>query len=395
MCHVVSSSSPRHAVPSLEPLELVTGTVFGGRRSPPPIEVTPPPAGGVREVLELLIADALVQPPCLVAFSGGRDSSAILAVAAHVAAKQGLEPPIPVTLRYERHPRTQEAEWQELVVRHLRLEDWTILPIDWELDATGEIAGRALRRFGVYWPPNAHAMVPMLEAAQGGSLLTGNGGDEVLSAWGGRRDASIRAGRGLPAWGEYRKAAVALLPYPVRVAVWERRHRVELPWLQPKAAREFRRASAKRTATHFARWSDALDAFLESRYLELALGIYEAFARDAGTALHQPFLNHHFVRAAARSTSRFGPTSRTSSMTTYFGDLLPKEALRRSTKATFTEVLFGPHSQAFAAEWEGEGLDHALVDPHELRRAWLHPERPDFRSFTPLQAAWLTQAAQE
>src|SRR5687768_13796753 len=53
-----------------------------------------------REALEQAVLVGLMRPPCVVSFSGGRDSSAVLAIAAHVARREGLPLPIPVSLRF-------------------------------------------------------------------------------------------------------------------------------------------------------------------------------------------------------------------------------------------------------------------------------------------------------
>src|SRR5215212_1324990 len=51
------------------------------------------------EALEEAVLPALTQPPCLVSFSGGRDSSSVLAAATRAARREGLPAPVPVTLR--------------------------------------------------------------------------------------------------------------------------------------------------------------------------------------------------------------------------------------------------------------------------------------------------------
>ncbi|MGH3092626.1 MAG: hypothetical protein ACRDOG_09935, partial [Gaiellaceae bacterium] len=70
----------------LSPLEIAAGVVFGSerRRSLPRTRRSP------RHSLEDAVRPALLRPPCAVSFSGGRDSSLVLAVAAHVARSDGL-----------------------------------------------------------------------------------------------------------------------------------------------------------------------------------------------------------------------------------------------------------------------------------------------------------------
>ncbi len=126
------------------------------------------------EALERRILPALERPPCLVSFSGGRDSSAVLAVAARLARRNGLPAPVPATLRFRGAERSAEDEWQEHVVAHVEVADWVRIEAEHELDCLGPVATQALRRHGLLWPPNAHFHVPLLQAAGGGSLLTGS-----------------------------------------------------------------------------------------------------------------------------------------------------------------------------------------------------------------------------
>jgi asparagine synthase (glutamine-hydrolysing) len=105
----------------LTPLEISSGFVVPTRR---PSHALPPVPGSVRAAFEAALLPALRRAPCLVSFSGGRDSSAVLAVAAHVARREGLPLPIPATIHFPHAGGTQETEWQEQVIGHLGLEDW-------------------------------------------------------------------------------------------------------------------------------------------------------------------------------------------------------------------------------------------------------------------------------
>ena len=69
-------------------------------------------------------------------------------------------------------------------------------------------------------------------------------------------------------------------------------------------------------------------------------------------------------------------------------DLLPDAVMARTTKATFGEAYMGAHTQAFVAEWDGNGLDDDLVDTAELRRLWRAGSAPALTAAA-LQAAWL------
>ena len=162
----------------LDPLEIHSGIVLGPQRNgtmldPPEVREHP------REVLEAILLEALSSPPCTVLFSGGRDSSVMLAAAVDVARRHGLPEPVPLTMRSQ-HPATWETEWQEMTIRHLGIEDWRRVEASTELDALGEIATETIRRFGVYWPSNAHSLRFFARAAVDGTLITGGGGDELL-----------------------------------------------------------------------------------------------------------------------------------------------------------------------------------------------------------------------
>jgi len=364
--------------------------VFGPRRSPLAADTGAEETGPreALEALEALVLPALLRPPCLVAFSGGRDSSALLAAAATIARRHGLDPPVPVTLRFGGDSRTEEEGWQDLTIRHLALAEWLRLDLTTELDALGSIGSSLLERHGEYWPPLAHSSVPMLEAAAGGALLTGNGGDELLSAWDLRRNWLLRHGRVVPKRADAKALVLFSLPVRLRREIWRRRLPLRLGWLTPEADEELQRLWAAQSATRDASWSDYVDRVLGSRYFELGRAVFAMLADDAGVLLVEPFLEPAFARAVARTAPAEGFAGRTEALERLFGDLLPAETLRRTTKASFTTVAWGPAARAFAAAWDGSGLDAGLVDADALRSEWLG-DRPDFRSLTPLQCAWL------
>jgi len=85
-------------------------------------------------------------------FSEGRDSSLLLAVAADLAEREGLAPPVAVTFRYFGDPAADEAAWQELVVAHLHRSDlqfdWVRRAIATELDNVGPLMALVLRAHG-------------------------------------------------------------------------------------------------------------------------------------------------------------------------------------------------------------------------------------------------------
>ncbi len=175
--------------------------------------------------LEAAILPALTRPPCLVSFSGGMDSSFVLSVATRLARQQGLPDPVPVTWRFIGAPRALESDWQDTVVADLKIDDRHILTADDDLDLIGPVARRTLTRYGVRYPVNSHLHVPLVEMASGGSLLTGWGGDQVLTGW--RPEPRPKL------------SGVLRAKVPDRLVAVARQHRDDpFPWLHRSVSRE-------------------------------------------------------------------------------------------------------------------------------------------------------------
>ncbi|MGH3997694.1 MAG: asparagine synthase-related protein, partial [Pseudonocardiaceae bacterium] len=160
----------------MEPLEIAVGWVHGYDLKPLP----PGPHAAPCQVLDQILRRYLTRSPCLVAFSGGRDSSVVLAAAVATARREGLPLPIPITLTYPRAPDTDEASWQRQVLDHLGITERVVLVVHDEHDAVGPIATPLLLRHGVMSPPNVAPTWRMMDRARGGAVLTGEGGDEVF-----------------------------------------------------------------------------------------------------------------------------------------------------------------------------------------------------------------------
>ncbi len=367
------------------PLEVACGLALG---PDPQASALPAPTGRhPRASIEDAVRRALERPPCLVSFSGGRDSSAVLATAVAVAHREGLALPIPVTYRFAGAPGSDEAVWQEQVVTHLRLADWERLPITSELDSVGPVAQAVLQRHGLVWPFNAHFHAPLLARAVGGSLLTGIGGDELLGPqqWSAPR-ATLR-GRRRPTPARIRAVALALSPRPVRRRKLPRHRKPGWPWLQPEASRAVDRQMDEWRAAAPLRWNRAVDRWWRSRYHTMLSASIAALATDAGTQVVHPFLDEAAVATAVRRFGARGPLDRSSAMRELFGDVLPEGVLTRSSKAHFDEAFFSDHSRAFVNEWRGAGVDASLVNPERLVEEW-QADQPDPRSFLLIQAAW-------
>lgn len=324
-----------------------------------------------RRALEAAVLPALLRPPCAVAFSGGRDSSAVLAVAAHVARREGLPPPVPVSLVFPGASASAESDWQELVVRHLRLADRVQLTFADELDSVGPYADRVLRQHGLLFPHNAHLLLPVLDAAPGGALLTGVGGDEVLLPATHVRVNRLLAGQVRPRPRDALALAAAHGPRSLRVRRLARRHRYDLPWLRPGARRQLTRMRAELLADEEVAWDRwLLRSWWTNRSRVLAAETVSRLAEDHGSLAVQPLQDPGFLRAVGAEAGSAGFASRTRAMRALFGDLLPAEVVARRDKATFNQVFWGAASRRLVADWDGGGVDHDLVDPEALRTTW-------------------------
>ena len=372
----------------LTTLESVVGLPLGGKA-----RSAPAPARARRDPLAALAAaveSTLDQGPPAVAFSGGRDSSLLLAVAADVCKRAGLEPPLPITLCLpDSFPEADEREWQERVLGHLGIPHWRRIPISSELDLIGPYARRHLLRDGLLFPANAHSVVPMLEAAGRRCLIVGLGGDELLSPQQWWPVHELLGRRRRPARRDVIRLAASAVPRPLRGLA--RPSSIDdmqvLTWLRPDARAELDRAIRRRLEEPV-RWGSAVRHLAARRDVVLPLRAMQRLASASGHTACAPFLDERFVSALARAGGASGWGTRTSVMNALACDLLPAEVIRRRDKAGFNRVFFGEESHAFAAAWSGRGVDATLVDPEALRSEWLS-EAPDFRTALLLQAAWL------
>ena len=370
--------------PRLHPLEVASGDVIGPRESPTP--EWPPRLPSPVDALRAAVLPALERSPCVVSFSGGRDSSAILALATAAAREEGLPVPIPVTLRFPDHPRSHEEEWQEAVVRHLGLDAWQRVDLRDEVGVLGDRAQDLLMRIGLYWPVNLQFLLPMVEAAKGGSVLTGNGGDETFQHYDTRSELLVDLLR-RPSTRKIREHGPRMLPAPVFRFLNMRRGAYRPSWLRPGAQREIAQRWAELDPEGCTPFARAIERFLGGRYFEIVS------AAPVVGAMHDvevvsPFLDPKFLMALTETLPATGFASRSAGMTDLFGGLLPGEVLRRSTKAVFSEVFWDEQARLFAQDCEAESLDDEFVDGAKLVELWRRP-MPPVKSLGLLQREWL------
>jgi hypothetical protein len=366
-------------------IELATGLVVG-------VDVTRVPLGPRRVapaelpgILEQALVPALQRAPCVVAFSGGRDSAGVLAAATRAARRHGLPLPIPASYRFAGVEDVDESAWQDSVVRHLELEDWVRVEVTDELDLVGPVARPLLRRFGPPWPPNSHFGGLLVPHARGGTFVTGVGGDELFEP-GGHLVAQLLVGRRRPHRRDLRSVVAALAPRALRV--WRARGRVAaLPWLTPDAAAAHERARAQESVQPLWWGRSVTDDWWRARHRLATCASIAAACGDDVTVEH-PFMDPAFLSAVAGALWRAGFPSRAAAMDLLFGDALPRAVRQRSSKAAFFGPFVNRHSRAFIRSWDGTGVDETLVNVRTLRACW-DESRVDARSYALLQSAWL------
>ncbi|NNE11584.1 MAG: asparagine synthase [Ilumatobacter sp.] len=374
----------------MSPLEVAWGFLPGVAGALPAAEGPPLTP---RAALEAAVLPALRREPCGVAFSGGRDSSLVLAVAVHVARQHGLHEPIPVTRVFPGVADADESDWQRLVIEHLGLRQWERIELHDEVDILGPLARRHLLEHGLVWPAALVSAGPLYERLQGGTLLDGEGGDEVLGieahrlAW----IASLRLHPRPLRWWRIKAALSSLAPAPLRTPLLRRRQADHpRPWLRPPAAAALDEQIVRdlvETPLSFAA-SVRMAPMRRSQFF--GDQSRRAHAHGYGVELESPLLRPEFVHAIARFGGLTGPGDRTAVLQRIAGDLLPDAVISRTTKASFNHAYIGRHSIEFAQRWDGSGVDPEIVDVEQLRRAWLGTQ-PPAPTGPLLQQAWLSQ----
>lgn len=368
------------------PFEVAAGWMHGMS----PATVLPATSTRPRAALDQAILPSLVNGPCFVSFSGGRDSSAVLAAATALARREGLPEPIPVTSIYVGDAGADESEWQRLVIDHLGLSEWLRIELSSDqADLLGETARGAVGERGVLWPPALQTQGAVFRHLRGGVMLTGEGGDATL---GSRRVTPLtllrrgrRPNRQLLAW-----AGHALAPRPLRGELRYREYRSASfrPWLRPEFQREHHRRLAEEDASEPLRYDTATWWILRKRMWTVMSHNQVVAAAEFGVRTSDPLLDPEFLAALAHLGGRWGFAGRTATMKALFADVLPAAVLSRTSKAHFNTAYSGAATREFAATWDGAGVDDSLVDVERLREAWLS-DTPTMSAALLLHSAWL------
>ncbi len=341
---------------------------------------------GARATLEAILLDALATAPCHVLFSGGRDSSALLALAVHLARRHGLPEPVPVTVRHPAAPESDETAWQELVLDHLDLREHLVLEFDGQQRLLGEVATAALRRHGPQWPEAVQLHGAVYRHLDPGVVISGEGGDAILD---GQRMGAVRDALVLtrPRRRHLRHGLHAARPNVLRRRVVRAQSASISPsWLRPAAAAEYLRRVTTLSQEPL-RWDRATREALRSRPMAVAMANFDAGIAEYGSRPVTPFADVRFADALAAEAGPLGWGDRTAIFRRLFHDVLPDRVLSRRSKASFNSTRWGPEERAFARGWDGTGLDPDWVDPAALRAEWLE-EDPHPAADYLLHVAW-------
>ncbi len=320
-----------------------------------------------------------------VLFSGGRDSSAILALAVTIARRVGAPDPIPVTVVHPDAPFSDESDWQDLVLEHLNVRERIVLEFRGEQSLLSDTARSGLTAHGLLWPPALQLHGAIYTNLAPGVVLSGEGGDLVIE---GRRitplveaisnawlRTSLREGVALARRDSARPdLASALL--------------AASPWLTP-AGRQRLPEVIHATAEPLA-WNRALRVLVDARPASIARANFSAVMRSHGHIPISPFDDERFFLSLEHAGGVLGFGRRTQMMRALFHDLLPDAILSRTTKAAFNETRWLEPEREFARSWTGDGVDHELIDGERLRDEWLS-ETPSTHSAINLHASWLAQ----
>jgi asparagine synthase (glutamine-hydrolysing) len=303
-----------------------------------------------------VLRPALTRPPCLVSFSGGMDSSFLLAAAVRTARRDGLPDPVPITWRFTRAPAADESERQDAVVAALGLSEHIVLAAGDDLDLLGPVATDFLTTYGLRTPCNLHLHQPLMAAAGGGSLLTGAGGDQVLGGHAGGRPT-------------LRRRVLRVLP-PSVLAPVARRRDDRFPWLVAGASR---RQTARWLADLRGRPASGLPRMRyesTTRFLAIATATFGEMARQHDALVGHPFLDAGVQAAFAGLLARRPGLRRQELLAAASAGQLPAVITALHPKARFHQVFVRPTTAAFIRRPPDPDLLPAGVDPAALHRFW-------------------------
>lgn len=373
----------------LTPLDLACGMPLGTRQVDLP---PPPPHATLERAIELLCELVFSDDRRVYSiFTGGRESSAHLAVGTGFARRRGYADPIPLTLRHPALDSAAHIENQERVVGHLRLQDWAIVEVSDDLDLIGPAAARVLLGAGLVWPPHLHTLLPLFERSRDGVLNIASGLVDFFAFWRWAPLASVLAGHRRPTPRDVGLFLTTLVPASARARIARRRGiPPPMPWLRPDAERRVLSMLTGRQAHVPLRFDQAALTQVTHRCGSVGLASIDALAALTGATVAQSAASLDLIGTFARAGGWHGFGSQADMLDRIAGHMLPEGALEPRRSPDPSGVYFGERSRGFAAAWSGDGLDPTIIDPVALRKEWLS-DQPDWRSAGLLQYAWLIQ----
>ncbi len=333
--------------------------------------------GSLWDALCVEIESSLDDRPVYVEFSGGCDSSVVLAAAAAVCRRVGHADPVPVTFRFPEYPETDESSFQDTVVEALGLTAWQCFESP-DMELLGGPSRAAQRSLGVAWPPQVFTRAAIWSELEPGVLLTGEGGDEVLgpplfnplrsvASAARRRDAAAAAQAArLAVMGSSQRARLIVSGNPLG---WE------VPWLSPELRQEVFALAAHEAAqepirrTSWARW------YLRAPSVHRMESNLRWFGASFGLDVRCPLMAPAVVWAAVDVVPPYRRRTRTQLLHAAFADTVPGVVRSRTSKIHLTRPFFGGSTKAFAAHWDGSGLPPG-IDAEWLRHEWLTSDEP-------------------
>jgi len=370
----------------LSPIESAIDDGIGEDLWEPPLPIIPSALSPL-EALEDAVLPALRRPPCLVMFSGGRDSSLVLAVAARAARSADLPLPIAITQVFPDYAETHERQWQEIALRHLRLAEHQRQVFGGELNLLGPVVRESIRRHGLIAPSGSHLIVPTLIEARGGSMLTGMEGDGLFNGGSFAQARAVLRRRARPTRRIPLTFARALAPQRLRRWVAFRRAALRPPWLRAEPLELLLELDAREVATEPFRWDTYVAWWARRRYVVARRQAMGVLADGHDVQLIHPLMDTRFLAAVAQRGGVWGWGQRTATLRAVFAGLLPDALLARESKADFTRAYWSNDARDFIASWDGTGLPNDLIDTDALRTVWAE-EMPDARTGLLLHAAW-------
>jgi asparagine synthase (glutamine-hydrolysing) len=369
------------AAGALTDLEVATGGMFGLEPGAAELE---PARTDYHEVFGDVLQPHLERGRCFVWFTGDLGGALTLAAGVRRARREGLELPIPITMDTE--PGLPDDPHVVEVMRVLGLTEWERVDAVGRLGLLDEAARPGLLRHGVRFPSIGHVVVPLAEAARGGTVVECHGIGEIWDFW---RAAPLRA--------ELHRRR--LRPrHLARTIVWAapgpgRRRLVRQRWgatqsahLRPVAQDWLRQQFESQAMSIPLSASAAILRLHRRRCLWQTARTFSRLGEDVGAELVHPFMDPRMVATVAGDAGRFGWPAVTA-LAQHYAPELPRSRPRAIEPSVFWD---GPETRAFVEAWDETGVPEELVFSDRVRAAWRDEHS---RTGALLQAAWLASPA--